>query len=394
MGSAQPDKGRPLRILVAHNVSRVRNGGMSRLMGLIHDRVAADGHQVDYFCSEDLPAFAAGRRSRVLFPFMVLRHARAKGMGGVPYDIINIHEPHAAAVIAGRALLGNPRIAVTSHGVEQRGWMTLLEDAKAGRQRLKTSTRITYPLLTLSQSSFGLRHADHIFCLNQDDRQFVMERMNRTEPDVTCIRPGVNACYGAKASSRDYSSAANLIFAGTWVERKGVKDLEAAFRCLSQLFPCVTLTVLGAGVPERDVLQRFPLQLRSRIIFRHARDDFEAAAVMSGADLFVLPSLFEGTPLTMIEAMASGMPIVTTAVCGMKDTIRDGENGLLVPVRSPGAIVEAVSRLLRSRELRERLGRAAHAEALANYSWDQVAEPVKTVYRRLSCDHLDDSVAI
>ena len=106
--------------------------------------------------------------------------------------------------------------------------------------------------------------------------------------------------------------------------------------------------------------------------------------MFADADIFVLPSLFEGTPLTLIEAMASGLPIVTTSVCGMKDTIRDRENGLLVPTRSPKSIVDAIDCLLRSPELRMTVGRAARGDALASYTWARVAEPVKDVYQRIA----------
>ena len=107
------------------------------------------------------------------------------------------------------------------------------------------------------------------------------------------------------------------------------------------------------------------------------------AAAFAAADVFLLPSLFEGTPLTLIQAMMSGLPVVTTATCGMKDVIQDGETGLLIPVRSPAAIEGAVSRLLVDRELRERVGRAARAAALASYTWDRVAVPVEDAYLRL-----------
>ena len=109
----------------------------------------------------------------------------------------------------------------------------------------------------------------------------------------------------------------------------------------------------------------------------------ENATAFATADLYVLPSLFEGTPLTLIEAMMSGMPIVTTATCGMKDVIVDGETGILIPTRSPGAITEAIERLAGDAALRERLGRAAHATAVNKYTWKTVAEPVRDVYARL-----------
>lgn len=128
----------------------------------------------------------------------------------------------------------------------------------------------------------------------------------------------------------------------------------------------------------------FPDAVRSRVRCMTAADDAAAAAVYAEHDLFLLPSLFEGTPLTLLEAMASGLPIVTTATCGMLDEIRDGENGLLVPIRSPAAIVAAVERVIGDAALRARLGRAAHAEAIAHHSWRQAAEPVLRAYERLA----------
>jgi glycosyltransferase involved in cell wall biosynthesis len=101
------------------------------------------------------------------------------------------------------------------------------------------------------------------------------------------------------------------------------------------------------------------------------------------ADVCVLPSLFEGAPLALMEAMMSGMPIVTTATCGMKDVVEDGVTGLLVAIRSPAAIVKAVEALIADSGLRERIGRAAQRKALERYTWDRVAAPVKSVYERL-----------
>jgi len=107
------------------------------------------------------------------------------------------------------------------------------------------------------------------------------------------------------------------------------------------------------------------------------------AAAFAGADLFVLPSLFEGTPLTLMQAMMSGLPIVTTATCGMKDVIGHERTGLLVPIRSATSVIAAVERLKSDHTLRERLGRAARSQALTNYSWERSAEPVLRAYEAL-----------
>src|SRR6516165_4540346 len=96
-----------MKILIAHCVPRARTNGMSRMMGFLHDEIADQGHQVDYFCSEDasiLKGFYSGLY-RFLFPWAVVKHVSAEAARGVPYDIINVHEPSGSAAIIFRRLL-------------------------------------------------------------------------------------------------------------------------------------------------------------------------------------------------------------------------------------------------------------------------------------------------
>ena len=76
----------------------------------------------------------------------------------------------------------------------------------------------------------------------------------------------------------------------------------------------------------------------------------------------------------------------------MKDVIRDGINGLLIPLRDPAALATALDLLLSNRAMRERLGRQAHADVVANYTWDVVATPVREVYLRLAGHRSESSV--
>jgi len=200
---------------------------------------------------------------------------------------------------------------------------------------------------------------------------------------VTRIFSGSDRLYASAAATRSYDRSQHLLFAGTWLGRKGIRDLVEAFTSVAIRHPYVTLTVLGAGQSPAAVLSCFREDLRSRIHCVHASNDGEAARVFAESDIFVLPSLFEGTPLTLIEAMMSGLPIVTTATCGMKDVIRDGGNGLLVPIRSSQAIAGAVEQFLQDAALRDRLGRAARLDALAQFTWDRVSIPIRETYERL-----------
>jgi glycosyltransferase involved in cell wall biosynthesis len=384
--AVEPDRARArrLRILVAHNVPRGRTGGMSRMMGFIHDRVAAKGHSVEYLCADDVPAMARGRWARLAFPIFVRRRAIDAARRGQPFDVINVHEPSGAAIIVGRRAFGSPAVVLTSYGVEWRAWDAKLDDLRAGRGGPSLRTRMIFPPTELWQTSIGFRRADHIFCQNSEDQEYLMRRFHLPSDRFTKIFAPADPVYAQISAGRDYARVERLLFAGTWIKRKGIDDMVPAFATLARRHPELKLTVLGAGVPADAVLASFPDDVRSRVTYLRTTGDRENAGEFARADIYVLPTLFDGGPLTSVEAMMSGLPVVTTPVGLMKEAIRDGQNGLLVPVRSPEAIVAAVERLLADRDLRETLGRTAQRDALARYTWDKVAQPVTEIYESLA----------
>jgi glycosyltransferase involved in cell wall biosynthesis len=374
---------RPLRILVAHNVPNTRRGGMSRMLCFIHDEIARDGHQVDYFCAEEVPSRMNGRWGRFTFPLLLLRRAVAAARSGQPYDIINVHEPCSAAVAVFRRMAGKPKVVVTSHGVEQRGWELGLEEARLGRTPLSLKSRIAYPLTSLWQSRIGLRHTDHVFCLSNEDRDYLSSRMGVSSERITRLFPAADPAYGAVFGERPYDAANRLLFFGSWLPRKGTRELIAAFEVLARRYPSVELLILGGGVAEEAVRASFPGDLRGRVRCARPGTEAELARELLQADVLVLPSLFEGTPQTLVESMLSGLPVITTATCGMRDVIQDGRNGLLVPMRDAEALVAAFERLRADASLRRQLGRQAHADAKDLYTWPRVAAPVRAVYEQL-----------
>ncbi len=352
-------------------------------MGFIHDRMEQAGDTVDYLCSDDAPPYARGRRARFGFPRFVRSQVVRAAQSGTPYDIVNVHEPISAPVATRREGLGGPSVVVTSHGLEERAWKLALEEGRLGRNGPRLFTRLTFPGTVLRHARAGLHAADHVFCLNNEDREFLTGTYGRPASSVTRMTPGANDVFAQTARDRDYGTATRILFAGTWRTNKGIADLVSAFTDIAGRHGNAELHVLGAGVPRDVVESEFDHSVRSRVQCVEAGTEGETAAVFATADIFLLPSLFEGTPLTLIEAMMSGLPIVTTATCGMKDVVDGQRNGLLVPIRSPREIVGAVDALLADAGLRESLGRAAQSDAQTRYTWDVVARPVLEVYEKL-----------
>ncbi len=137
------------------------------------------------------------------------------------------------------------------------------------------------------------------------------------------------------------------------------KALDVALQALQRL-PDVSLVVVGDG-PDRPALEslRASLGLDGRVRFLGARGRDDVLETLRAVDVAVLPSRWENFPHLVVEALAVGTPVVASAVGGVPEIVRDGENGLLVPAGDPAALAEAVRRVLEEPGLRDRLAGAA-----------------------------------
>ena len=154
--------------------------------------------------------------------------------------------------------------------------------------------------------------------------------------------------------------------AGRLTAQKALGDtLEALARV-----PDVALLVLGDG-PERAKLERRAgeLGLADRVRFLGAGTRDDVIALFRAVDAALLTSAWENLPHTLLEALATGTPVIATAVGGIPEVVRDGENGLLVPPRDIAAIASAIDRLVHDDALRASLAAAAAP------SVDELAEP-------------------
>ena len=378
------------RVLVAHNVNRGNWGGMARMMESIHAELESFGWKTEYFTADDMPASGTPRFRRYAFTWLARRRAREAFLRGEPYDVINIHEPSGAAVVLGKSRMGGPAVVAMSHGLEQRYWELRLRKDPPGPDPPAWKTRVLFPAISLWQSRLTLRRADHVFCLNEEDKSFLVDRFHLHPEKITRVFPAAGPEFSAAASRRNFDRpCSRVLFSGTWIERKGIRQVIEAFSVLASRHPSMRLGILGAGVPAPGILAGFPEPLRSRIVVHPLLSHADCAEALLDYDIFLLPSFFEGTPLALIEAMCTGIPVVTTATCGMKDVVEDGRNGLLVAPGNSGEIVRSIESLMNDSSLGRRLGEQAAEDAARKYTWRAVAELVDAAYSSLLKSGLD-----
>lgn len=167
--------------------------------------------------------------------------------------------------------------------------------------------------------------------------------------------------------------------------QKGVEFLIRAMPAVLQRLPAARLRIAGDG-PLRGRLEALchRLGVAARVEFLGWRQD--VAAVLAEADLFCVPSLWEGFGLTLVEAMAAGRAVVASRVDGIPEVVEDGVTGTLVPPADPAALAAALAGLLEDPDRLDRMGAAGRARAEQRFDHRRMLEAYGVLYQRLVCE--------
>jgi len=155
-----------------------------------------------------------------------------------------------------------------------------------------------------------------------------------------------------------------------------------AFSLAIEKYPSMELWLVGDGPLRVKVKKKVEAKgLKEKVRFLGLRDDIPD--LLAEASILVLPSDWEGVPLTVLEAMAAGKPVVATAVGGVPELVDEGKTGFLVPPQAPDALAGAILRLARDPELRKRMGEVARKRALERFDIRQTAQAYGELYLKL-----------
>jgi glycosyltransferase involved in cell wall biosynthesis len=211
-----------------------------------------------------------------------------------------------------------------------------------------------------------IARADHVACISSYARSQAMFHSRPRDWDkLHVVHCGIEpARYDRSGDLAAEAPPGSLLFVGRLAAAKGVPVLLGALRIALGRDPSLTLTLVGDG-PERPGLEALAQGLPAT--FLGTRNQAEVAALLARHRALVLPSFAEGVPVVLMEAMASGRPVVTTRIAGIAELVEDGVSGRVVPPGEEEALAEAILEVLADEGLGRRMGEAGRARVRAEF---------------------------
>ena len=371
-----------MRIVIAASASRQPEGGVANVVHNTAEGLRRRGHEVTCLFMEDV--LATSQVNPRFFSFHFAIHlARILWKRKNEFDVAEIHAPNGFVYGLVRRFFrsaGLPPYVMMLHGLEERRIHVMSREAKKGRAwYFRWKNRVWQRIYHMPLYRAAIVTADQAVVINWETWSVLQLKYNREICKVWYI-PNAVECHCLSEREYPTGDALRLLFVGSWLDHKGVYYLRDGFEALVKRIPQLRLTIAGCSTGADAVREFFPPAVREQldILPFVARKDMPA--LYARHDIFVFPSLFEGLPIVLLEAMATGMPVVTTETCGMKDIVENDYTGLLVKPADTDAFVGATERLIHSQELRCRLGRAAQ-ESMKRHTWEQVAKQLECVFQ-------------
>lgn len=227
--------------------------------------------------------------------------------------------------------------------------------------------------------------AEKIFAVSQYSANDLASR-GPSESKISVVPNGVDTNKyspdSPEVEAGDYENI--LLYVGPIMERKGLKYLIGSLPSILQTHPNTVLMVVGGGGREELLQQAEEIGVIDNVEFKGFVSDDLLPEYYSAADIFVFPSLLEGFGMVLLEAMASGLPVVASNTSAIPEVV--GPGGRLVPKKDPNRLAEAVNDLLNDISRRKSLGHNARKHVENEYTWEKTVNQAVLEYEGVIFD--------
>ena len=226
------------------------------------------------------------------------------------------------------------------------------------------------------------RCVDVYIALTKHDKLILRKFLNIPSRKVVVIYNGVPDISFKETGKKRFEDRPVVGTVARLVKQKGIEYLIKAVPLIRNKYKNLSVLIVGCGSEEehlKDLVHRYGLEKTVRFL-GYIENPLE---IISSFDVFLLPSLWEGFPYVLLEAMYLKKPIVATDIFGIKEVIENNKSGILVKVRSPESISEAVLYLLGNREKALKLGEAAYERVLSCFSLEKTIAQIERLYHTI-----------
>ncbi len=229
----------------------------------------------------------------------------------------------------------------------------------------------------------AMDEADRIVAFSQFSRDLIVKGLgNACANRVEVVPPGIESSWFEV--ERNQSASAQLLFWGRVEEEKGLPELFVALKKIANKFTNVKLTLVGEGtrLGEYKAFVDY-LGLEDHVEFTGWLNNREIQTLAAKSSIGIFPSRIESFGLSVVEAMATGLPVIAARGGAVPENIEDGETGTLVPVNNPDALAEAINKALENSQSSEMMAIAAKSAIQQKFSWDRAAGSMIEIYKNI-----------
>ncbi len=286
-------------------------------------------------------------------------------------DIVHVHGTRANTNVMWAARrLGLPLI-YTIHGWSfHDGLNPLIKRARIAAEKYITRKAQVNICVSDSNRETGIK------TFGRFDSVVIKNGVNPVKFNPGAEYPDVKAAYGIPAGQLVIGYIARMT-----LQKDPVGMLEG-FSLALQQFPDMKLLMIGEGELKEAALEAARrLNITDHVIFDNFRQD--VPAVLNGVDIYCLPSLWEGFPIGVLEAMAMGKAVIASDVDGTREAVTDGDNGLLVPAKNSETLAAAIVKLAKDKTLRGQLQQRAMDTIRSKYTVSGMTRQIEKIYQQL-----------
>lgn len=299
--------------------------------------------------------------------FMLLR----KLQGNRPFDIIHDNQSVGYGLLMMKAF-GVPVVATIHHPLSI-DLVNVLERTVKFKNKLKTV--MFYPTM---MQAFVAKRLDHVITVSEDSKRAIERDFGVPAVRQTVVYNGIDRSVFRPVRGVK-KKRGNIIFVGNIED--GKKGFAYLLKAMSMIDPSVTLTAVDGGAPHRRVTDRLMERfgLGDRVEFTGKTSTEELVRLYSRAEIAVVPSVYEGFGLPAAEAMACGVPVVSSDGGALPEVV--GNAGIVTPARDEGAIAVAVNGLINNRGRLRELSEAGIARVSELFNWERAVDDIINLYR-------------